>query len=100
MPASEISGADLRIGKECSTASGKRDPAVDQNVAAMREPQRMEGVLLDQQHGDALLFVQLLYDSEDLPDDQGCQTQRRLVEQEQPWPCHQRAADRQHLLLA
>ena len=74
--------------------------AVDHDVAAVRELERVEGVLLDQEHGEPVLRVELADGVEDLPHDQRREAERRLVEQQQPRPRHQRAGDRQHLLLA
>src|SRR5690606_41537472 len=45
-------------------------------------------------------YTTLFRSVEDLLDDERGEPQRRLVEQEQLRPRHQRAADRQHLLLA
>src|SRR5207245_6222419 len=58
------------------------------------------GVLLHEQDTHALLPVDGAHDAEDVADDERRQPQRRLVEQEQPWPQHERARDGQHLLLA
>ena len=44
--------------------------------------------------------VDLANGVENLPDDQRGEPERRFVEQQQPRPAHQRAPDRQHLLLA
>src|SRR5881409_387213 len=57
-------------------------------------------VLLHQEHGDAALAVDPGDDLEDLLHEPARQAQRRLVEQHHARPRHQRAADRQHLLLA
>src|SRR4029079_16839013 len=67
---------------------------------AMGELERMEGVLLDQEYGQALAGIELADDLEDLLHDQGSEAERWLIEQEQAGPRHQRAGDRQHLLLA
>ena len=66
----------------------------------MGEPKRMIGVLLDDQHGQAVLSVQGADGVENLARDQGRQAERRLVQHQQARAAHQRAADRQHLLLA
>ena len=57
-------------------------------------------VLLDDEHGQPLLLVQLAHDPEDLADDHRREAERRLVEQQQPRARHQRAGEREHLLLA
>ena len=46
------------------------------------------------------LLVELADDAEELAHDHGRETERRLVEEEQLRPAHQRAAEREHLLLA
>ena len=74
--------------------------AVDHDVAAVGELERVEGVLLDQEDGQLLVGVELPDGGENLPRDQRREPERRLVEQQQPRPAHQRARDRQHLLLA
>jgi hypothetical protein len=60
----------------------------------------MEGVLLDQEDRHLLLARDPADGLEDLPHNQRRQPKRGLVEQQQPRPAHQGAADRQHLLLA
>src|SRR4051812_47099755 len=57
-------------------------------------------VLLDQQDAHPLLLVDDPQDAEDLLDQDRREPERRLVEQQQPGPRHQRARDREHLLLA
>ena len=61
--------------------------------------QRLRGVLLDEQDGGALL-VDLGDDREDLRDEHRGEPHRRLVEQQHARARHERAADREHLLLA
>src|SRR4029077_14319723 len=96
----EISQFHLRPVEQFGAGAGKRDQAVDHDIAAVGELERMEGVLLDQKHGEAVLGVELSDGVEDLPHDQRRQAERRLVEHEKFWPAHQRTRDRQHLLLA
>src|SRR5205807_9797297 len=57
-------------------------------------------VLLDEQHGRLLLRVDLPDDAEDLLHEERREPERRLVEEDQPRPGHERAADRQLLLLS
>ena len=75
------------------------DVAVLQHVGAMGDRQRHRGVLLDHQDGGAL-SVDGLDDVEHLLDQHRREAHRRLVHQQQPRPRHQRAPDREHLLLA
>ena len=51
-------------------------------------------------HADLFLFPDPLDDRENVFDDAGRKAERRFVEHEQPRRHHQRAGDRQHLLLA
>src|SRR5262245_62241458 len=66
----------------------------------MGELERVIGVLLDEEDGNALLLVEIANDREDLLDDEGRETERRLVEEQEARAAHQRAGDGQHLLLA
>ncbi len=66
----------------------------------VRELERDGGVLLDEEYADLLVAVQPAEDVEDLAHDQRREAEGRLVEQQQPGPQHQRAADCQHLLFA
>ena len=101
MPAAfEIGGAHLGPLQQLAAGAGQRDLAVDHDIAAVRELQRMEGVLLDQEHGEAVLRVEVADGAENLLRDQRREAERGLVEQQQARAAHQRAADRQHLLLA
>ncbi len=101
MPAAfEISRLHLRPRQQLLAAAPERDRAVDHHVAAMREPQGMEGVLLHYEHGELLLAVERLDRLEDLAGNERCQPERRLIEQQEARAPHQGAGDRQHLLLA
>ena len=64
------------------------------------EFERQGGVLLDNEHRDAGLAVDLAQNPEQFFDDQRREAEGRFVEEHQPGPQHQGAADRQHLLLA
>src|SRR5262252_5065648 len=86
--------------RELRAGAGHRDLADLQHVGAVRHPERGLGVLLDQQDGHALLLVDLADDLEDRSQHGGREAQRRLVEEEEPRPHHERPGDRQHLLLA
>src|SRR5438445_1896787 len=57
-------------------------------------------VLLDDEHRRSLVLVELHECLEDLLDHERREPERRLVEEQQPWPRHQRTAEREHLLLA
>src|SRR5262249_60915021 len=56
-------------------------------------------VLLDQEHGDPAL-VDLANRAEDLAHEQGRESERRLVQEQEARARHESAADGQHLLLA
>src|SRR5215471_12381203 len=70
----------------------------EEHVVGERQSERR--VLLDEQHADAFLAVDRADDPEDLAHDQGRETERWLVQQQESWPEHQGAGDREHLLLA
>src|SRR5882724_1024828 len=60
----------------------------------------MKRVLLDQKDGELLLDVEGADDVENLPGDERGEAERRFVQQQEARPAHERARDRQHLLLA
>ena len=62
--------------------------------------ERAARVLLDEQHGEALVVDETLEQLEDLRHDPRGQPERRLVQEEQRGSCHQGAADDEHLPLA
>ena len=88
-----VVGDRLRVAVE-------HDTAVLHHVAVLRVLQGDGGVLLGEQHGHALLAVEPAHDVEDLGHQHRGEAHRRLVEQHQRRPRHQRAADGEHLLLA
>src|SRR6516165_5321789 len=60
----------------------------------------MEGVLLDQEHRELLLRIELRDGAEYLPGDERSKPKGGLVEEKQAGASHQCAADCEHLLLA
>src|SRR5215471_15271825 len=96
----EIGRFHLRPGQKLAPGSAERDAAVDHDIAAMRELQGVKGVLLHQEYGELFLAIERLDRIEDLSRDQRRQAERRLIEQQKARVPHQRACDRQHLLLA
>ena len=48
----EIGGAHLGVGQQLAAGAAQAHPAVGQHVAPIGKPQRVEGVLLDQEDGD------------------------------------------------
>ena len=79
--------------------AGHGDAAGLEDVAAVGDLQRAEGVLLDEEHGD-VERLHALHHVEDLGDEDRGEAHRRLVEQEARGAAHQRAGDGEHLLLA
>ena len=71
-----------------------------EKIGVLGELERQGGVLLDNEHRDAGLAVDLAQNPEQFFDDQRREAEGRFVEEHQPGPQHQGAADRQHLLLA
>src|SRR5262249_11012449 len=83
MPAAfQVSRFHLRPIQEVAAGSAQLDPAVDHDIAPMRELQGVERVLLHQEYGELLLGVELLDCAEDLPCDQWREAERRFVEQQ------------------
>ena len=75
----QIGGTDFRALQQLAAGSGQRDQAIDHDIAAMGELERVIGVLFDDQDGQAVLPVQGPDGVENLPGDQGRKSQRRLV---------------------
>ncbi|MCY1295639.1 hypothetical protein D9M70_449870 [compost metagenome] len=75
-------------------------PPAFQHIGMVRVAKRDVDVLLGHQKAHAVATVEFADDLEDFLDDLWRQAHRRLVEQHQARPGHQRPADRHHLLLA
>src|SRR5438445_9849336 len=86
-------GFELRVGNHV------HHPAVLHHVVAIGDGGREPKVLLHEQHGETLA-LEPPQGGADLLDDDGRQPLGRLVEQQEPGPGPQDAADREHLLLA
>ena len=69
------------VGEQILGTVFKRDRAVFHDVAAMRDLERLVGVLFDEEDGGVVLGVDLFDDLEDLLDDQRGEAQRGFVEQ-------------------
>src|SRR6202022_2695144 len=96
---SEECGAGVRVGEELLASAREADASRLEHVAAVREPERLHEVLLDEQHGGALRVDAANRFEDGLHHERG-EAQRRLVEDEQARARHEGATDREHLLLA
>src|SRR5215470_18897619 len=76
------------------------DLAVDDDVTAVGDAQRLWEVLLRHQHGELVLVLELLDLVDGAADQHWRQAYRRLVDQEDARRQHQCAREREHLLLA
>src|SRR6185437_4139706 len=81
-------------------AALERDLAVDDNVAAVGDADRLIKILLGHQHGQRVALLHLADGVDGAADQDRRQTDRRFVDQEDFWRQHHRAAEYQHLLLA
>ena len=95
----EISGAHFGARQQLVAAALKGDPAIDHDIAAVRELQRVKGILFDEQDRHAADAVDLADNLEDLPHHHGREAERWFVEQQQFRAAHQRPGNGQHLLL-
>src|SRR5690348_3355219 len=91
--------ADVGVLAQVLGSAFEDDAAVAHHVAALGDLQRDRQLLLDEQDRDAAP-AQLLQILADQLDDLRCQPLGRLVDHDQVGVAHQRAAQRQHLLLA
>src|SRR5262249_28159309 len=96
----QIGRSHLGPRQELSAAAGERNEAIDHDIAAVGQVQGMEGVLLDQEHREPLLRIELRNGAEYLPGDERRKPKGGLVEEKQAGASHQCAADCEHLLLA
>src|SRR5262245_40131440 len=95
----EIGFADARIVQQRFCVTGQCDSAGLHDVGAVRGLEREQRILLDQKNGDALRRY-VADDFEDLGHHQRRETHRGLVEEQKLRRAHERARDREHLLLA
>src|SRR5438128_5553521 len=95
----EVGALDADVGQQLGAAAFADDVALFEDVAAVSQLKRHARVLLDQQDGQAAL-VDGLQHAEDVANDERRQPEAGLVEQQQSRQAHQRATDREHLLLA
>src|SRR3989442_11833331 len=97
---SEVRASDGVVPAELSRRPRHDDAARLEEVGVIGEVERRRDVLLDEQDAHALLAVDGAHDAEDLASDERREAERGLVEEEQARPQHERAPDREHLLLA
>src|SRR5438094_814045 len=97
---SQIGAANAFIGTDDGGRGIHDDMAGFEEIRVLGEFERQGGVLLDNEHRNAGLAVDLGQNPEQFFDDQRREAEGRFVEEHQPGPQHQGAADRQHLLLA
>jgi len=95
----EIRPVDFGVGDELLRGTFERHAARLEHVRAIGEAQRKRGVLLDEQHRGPAVADAGDHRADRLDHDRR-EPERRLVEQNQRRPRHQRAADGEHLLLA
>src|ERR1041385_3255844 len=98
--AAEIKLLDVLVVTQLVGAAVEHDLALFHDVPMAGDRERGAGVLLYQKYGDAEIAVDLADDGKYFLDQQRRQPHRRLVHQDHFRARHQRAADRQHLLLA
>src|SRR5574338_1661722 len=96
----EIELADVFLLAQRRATVLHDDAPVLEHVAVVGGVERHVGVLLDQQHRRPALAVDAHDDVEDFLGELGRKPEAGLVEQDQPRRGHDRARDRQHLLLA
>src|SRR5262249_31486525 len=90
-PAFEVGRPYFLLCKQLATATAERDQAVDHDIAAMRQIERMERILLHEKDGQLLFSVELANGAENLARNERRQAKRRLVQQKQTGSSHQRA---------
>src|SRR6266542_4250160 len=95
----EVGAANRVVPLQIGRGAGHHDAPGFEEVGVVGELERHRGVLLDQQHAHALLLVDGAHDAEDLAGDQGRESERRLVQQQEARARHEGARHRQHLLL-
>src|SRR5216683_2488545 len=97
--ATEIEFLDVRVLLQGLRRAVHDETAVLDEIGVADDVERRGGVLLDEEDADPVL-VEAADDAKDLVDQEGRKPEARLVQQQQLGRGHQRATDRQHLLLA
>src|SRR2546421_7152584 len=95
---SEVRAADRVVLAQHVRGPFHHDASGLEQEHVVGEIQRERRVLLDEENADSGL-IDRSENPEDLAHDERREPQRRLVEEEQPRPQHQRAGHREHLLL-
>src|SRR5437899_10835565 len=93
-------GEALRISKQIRARTAVRDAAAVQHERPLRDSERDLRVLFDEHDRKRVLVNQSLQGLHQDFDDDGCEPFERLVHEQQRRVAHQRAPDREHLLLA
>src|SRR5437870_5105856 len=96
----EVELLDVFVGGEFLRLAVEHDPAVFHDIAVLDGRERDLRVLLREQHRHPLFAVEPADDLENLLHEPRREPHGWLVEQHQLGPRHERAPDREHLLLA
>src|SRR5712692_5593375 len=96
----EVELLDVLVGGEFLRLAVEHDPAIFHDIAVLDGRERDLRVLLREQHRHLLFAVEPADDLEDLLHEPRREPHGWLVEQHQLGPRHERAPDREHLLLA
>src|SRR6185436_17970950 len=94
----QVALADGFVAGELLARPGDGDLPHLEHVRVRRHLERDRRVLLDDEHRQPLLLVQLAHDPEDLTSDQRREPERGLVQQKHARVAHQRSGEREHLL--
>src|SRR5882672_6330309 len=97
--AAEIGTQQIRILQQPRCAILGYDPPRGEHIGAVRDGECIVHILLNQHDGNALV-AQLANDRQYLLHDQGAKAETRFVKQQYAGRRHQRAANREYLLLA
>src|SRR5260221_1259914 len=95
----EVGAREGGRAEQLLAGAGLHDRAGLEDVRAVCDLERLRRVLLDEEDRDALR-VDLADDLEVRLDEDRREPERGLVEHQELWLRHERAADREHLLLA
>src|SRR5712692_11362965 len=96
----EVRLANALVAAKLSALALDRHVADLQHVRARCSLERDVRVLLDDEHRQAIVGIELFDDAEDLLDDRRREPERRLVQHQQARPADERAGEREHLLLS